>query len=438
MTFQPLSRLLSESRPYDTVVAWRDQAPLRFGQLRSAAAAVAAGVAGCGRVALVCQDSFHFAAAFMALAHSGAEIVLPPNHSAATLTALSGAFDRVIDDSFVAMAAGSAPLRAVDAERIPVTFFTSGSTGQPKQITRTLAMLQHEVAALQTAFGPLPRHGRVLATVGHQHLYGLTFKLLWPLSSGRAFDVETHEIWEALVAAQPGGGAIVSSPAHLSRLGGLPPLPDAERPAALFCAGAPLGASAARFACDVFGILPTEIFGSTESGAAATRQQIGGDESWRLLPDVEIRIDPDGLLAFRSPQVAGWVTTGDLARSDSDGLRFLGRTDGVVKIEGKRVSLAAVEAALMALPFVRDAAVMLLAETPVRLAAVVVPSELGWTNLEAMGHFRFGAALARALAPALEPAGRPKRWRFVAALPQRHMGKRDAAALTGLFVKQAA
>ena len=53
--------------------------------------------------------------------------------------------------------------------------------------------------------------------------------------------------------------------------------------------------------------------------------------------------------------------------------------------------------------------------------------------LEAMGHYRVGVLLAMSLADMLEPAGRPKRWRFVPALPRRHMGKRDDAALRALF-----
>jgi len=52
-----------------------------------------------------------------------------------------------------------------------------------------------------------------------------------------------------------------------------------------------------------------------------------------------------------------------------------------------------------------------------------------------LGHFRFGTALARQLPTELESASRPKRWRFVSAVPRRHMGKRDNAAAIALFAK---
>jgi acyl-coenzyme A synthetase/AMP-(fatty) acid ligase len=102
-------------------------------------------------------------------------------------------------------------------------------------------------------------------------------------------------------------------------------------------------------------------------------------------------------------------------------------------VEGKRVSLAEVESALTALPEIQEAAVLLLPGPPVRLAAAVVPRAAGWQALEAQGHFRFGRDLAHSLAPRMESSGRPKLWRFVEALPRRHMGKRDAGALAALF-----
>lgn len=433
MTALPLGQMLCAGRSDEAIVAWDGDVAIRHGQLRAAAAGVAAAAAGMRSAAIACHSGFHFAAAFLGLAHAGVQLVLPHTDHPGTLASLSGTYDRLVDDAFVAGAAAQASLVPFAAEAAWVSFFTSGSTGAPKRITRSIAMLQHEVDALEAAFGPLPTQGKVLATVGHHHLYGLSFKLLWPLSMGRAFCSQTHETWESLLAEGLAAATLVSSPAHMSRLGGLPALPADQVPAAIFCAGAPLSTLAAHAARDILGVLPTEIFGSTESGAVATRRQHVGNEPWQLLSGVECRIDADGLAQFRSPQVAGWVATGDLAARDPDGLRFLGRDDGVVKIEGKRVSLAAVEAALAALPWVEEAAVLVPPFPPLRLAAAVVPSAEGWAALEQAGHFRFGTALARSVKASLEPASCPKRWRFIPALPRRHMGKRDHAGIAELF-----
>ena len=240
---------------------------------------------------------------------------------------------------------------------------------------------------------------------------------------------------ETVIAARPGGGVVISSPAHLSRLGGLTPLTEGWRPSAVFSAGAPLSAVDALVVRDVLGVLPTEIFGSTESGAVATRRQIVGGEAWTLLPGVTLRVESDDTASFASPQVAGWITTGDVVDATAQGIRFLGRRDGVLKIEGKRVSLAEIENGLTALKLVDQAAAVLLPGKPAKLAAVVVPSEAGRTLLATEGSFRFGRRLARLLASQLEPMGRPKRWRFVSSLPQRHLGKRDLQALAALFAE---
>ncbi len=218
---------------------------------------------------------------------------------------------------------------------------------------------------------------------------------------------------------------IVSSPAHLTRLGGLPP----RRAAALvFSAGAPLPEAAARDAGKIFGAAPVEIFGNTETGAMARRT---GNAAWRPLPGITIDGDADGRLELRSPWVDGPHRGDDAVAIDADGSFVLkGRMDRLVKIGGKRVNLTEVEAALNVLPEVADAAVAQIGDN---LAAAVVPSASGTAQLEALGAFRFGRYLRAQLADRLEPMARPRRWRFVVAIPAGAMGKRATAAVARLF-----
>src|SRR5262249_38864066 len=69
------------------------------------------------------------------------------------------------------------------------------------------------------------------------------------------------------------------------------------------------------------------------------------------------------------------------------------------------------------------------------LGAVVVLTPAGEAKLAAQGAFRFSRALRRAAAERLEPAERPKYWRFVADLPSDAQGKRTLSALRALFDK---
>ena len=434
-----LSTLLASGHPPDGAVAIGDGQTRSYARFAADVAGVAAAVQGSGshRVAVVCDGSYAFCVGLFGALHAGADIVLPPNGQPGTLQSLRPHFDLLADDAFVAHTQGAAVAtwQALPTDRPALSFFTSGSTGTPKRITKTLGQLEREIATLQTLWGE-NSGAPVCSTVSHQHVYGLTFKLLWPLAAGRPFVDETDAVWETLLARLTAGAEIVSSPAHLERLSGLLPLPAQCRPIRVFSAGAPLSFAAATASKGLFGRRPTEIFGSTETGAFASRVQRAGAEPWRLLPGIEMRCDDNGRLSLRAPYVAGdWFETADLVEPTAEGFHHRGRADRIVKIEGKRISLADVDQALGRLPEVTAAASVVLPETPPRLAAAVVLSADGRRRLAELGGFRFGRMLRDALADTQEAAGRPRAWRFVAALPSGPMGKRRDADMIALFSK---
>src|SRR5262249_53732049 len=114
--------------------------------------------------------------------------------------------------------------------------------------------------------------------------------------------------------------------------------------------------------------------------------------------------------------------TGDLGRLLPDGcLLFVGRRDSRTKIRGHWVELAEVEAALAALPTVREA-VVVIREGPggARLVAYVAGP----------GPRRPGVgAMRRALSERLADRAIPARFVFVDSLPRTPNGKIDRAAL---------
>ncbi len=123
--------------------------------------------------------------------------------------------------------------------------------------------------------------------------------------------------------------------------------------------------------------------------------------------------------------------TGDLARRRPDGaLEFVGRVDRQVKIRGFRVELGEVEAALGALPGVREGVVVAVAghrDRPgdLQLVAYVVPASGRGPREQAAGDLR--AALAARLPGYMVPAAV-----FVLdELPLTPTGKVDRQALTG-------
>ena len=434
MTLILLSRLLIDGRSDDHPVAMQQGQLIRFKRFRADVADAAAQFKECQKTALVCLDSYNFIVGFYGLLHAGAKVVLPPNSQSGTLSALQDEFDLLVDDAAIKDKKGkTTTLSPIDPMLSSLVFLTSGSTGEPKRIVKNLAMLEREVITLNALWGKDSGAGTVFATVSHQHIYGLTFKLLWPLMSGRVFASELHVLWENLFADLTPDAMIVSSPAHLERLDGIAPLLH-QQPKRILSAGASLSLSASQQTEKILGCTPTEIFGSTETGGFATRTQTTGNEPWHLFPGMEMRCDDERRLVLRSPFVGdAWLKTSDLIEPVANGFHFLGRTDRIAKIEGKRIALSQVEQALKRLPLVKDTAVAVLAGNPNRLIAAIVPSTEGNTELSKMGSFRFGRLLRSQLVGTQEAAGTPRLWRFVSSLPTQAMGKCRDADICALF-----
>ncbi len=442
MSYLPIALLLATGRPADHVVALRGGEKQRHARFAAAVAGVAARLrAGrWERVVLLAEDSWLFAMGFLGALHAGLTVVLPPHQVAAAAATAEDPGALVLDACWLeSVAPADARLAPLEPARCRVEFFTSGSTGVPKRIPRSLAGLQAELDMFQLMWSSASGCGPVRATVSHQHLYGLTFKVLWPLSAGRPFATDTHETWEAVLPLLDDETMLVSSPAHLTRMAGLPALPPGRRPRRVFSAGALLPPAACRDASALLGVALTEIFGSTETGAIATRYNADAATPWRLLPGITIRPEEDGRLVLRSPAIDcqagddGWYRTEDIVAPAEGGFHFLGRADRMTKIEGRRVDLSALERVLENSIWAEAAAVLVLPGARPLLAAVVLPSAAGQQRLTEIGGFRFSRLLRRLLAAAQGPAGLPRQWRFVATMPVARMGKRSEADLRALF-----
>jgi hypothetical protein len=444
-----LSNLFQDGRPAGMPVAETGGEVIGFARFHADVVANAARIAatGCRRGLLATRDAYWGAVGLYALLGAGAEVVVPHNLQPGSLEGLRDAWDWIVRDR-TSIDIGPAlvleqghealfrPLELVNPDA-PLSFFTSGSTGTPKRIVKTFGMLEREAAAIEELLGAgVPADAVVHATVNHQHVYGLAFRMCWPLATGRCFSGDTLELWESILPKLNDRSVLVTSPAHLERLGGLRPLRVGQRPVLLLSAGAPLSDAAALETTAIFGTQVLEIFGCTETGATAFRRRGDDASPWRALPGVVVERAEDGRMRVISPfAVDGGVFVGsDLVEVEADGgLRFRGRIDRVVKIEGKRVGLMAVENDLLRLPWVTEAVVAGLDQPAPCLAAVVVPSAEGAAMLAEIGPFRFGRRLRRDLATTQEAAGLPRRWHFVDRLPVGALGKRNHADIAALF-----
>jgi acyl-coenzyme A synthetase/AMP-(fatty) acid ligase len=451
MNLVSISDLLAGARRDSHCIAIQDGRPIALSRLRADVAHNADRLAALAikRGAVVCEDGYRFIVAILALVKIGAEVILPPNSQAGTLRSLASEFDVLLTDSeavdlpcTIALEpsrAEASPFR-IDTETSRVDFFTSGSTGEMKRVEKSLALFELEALVLEQAleqmWGVELGVAPVIGTVTHQHVFGMTFRIMWPMVAGRPFHSEFHVMWEPLMAQLNGPSMLVSSPAQLTRLGGLAPVPSANRPRLIITAGAPLPAEAAREAAAIFGAVPTEIFGSTEAGVIAWRRGFENPPLWQPLPSVEVAADDGGILRLRSPHASArdWCEQPDRVSFAPDGrFRLEGRVDRVVKIEGKRVSLQKLEREIAALRWVTEAAVVALSGNRAYLGAVVKLSDAGVAELARLGKFRFERMLRHQLSSLEDAAVLPRRWRFVDLMPMDGLGKRRVRDVTALL-----
>lgn len=374
----------------------------------------------------------------LAMLAAGKVAVIPPNGQPGTIERLRHAWDAVTPPHTPDAILQPFRLLQLNAATAHIHIYTSGSTGEPKAVFKTLQQFEIEIQVLERVWGADLGSVPVVSTAPHHHFYGLLFRLLWPLASGRLFDTVTCAEPETLTQRLRffGCSALVSSPAQLSRL------PDLMDPAVLaptlrrvFSSGGPLSADAARALAKSWGRPPTEVFGSTETGGIAWRER-REDDSWTTFPDVDVSAGSDSALNLRSPLLHGdsvYVMEDAIEPIPGGRFRLLGRLDRVVKIEEKRVSLPEVEGCLQAHDWVKDAACVALSGRRQILGAVVVLSISGRAGWEAHGAAFAARQLRQHLALHFDPVVLPRRWRFVDGLPLNERGKLTQATLQQLF-----
>lgn len=448
-------------------VAWHDGREKRAGQLIAAAADIARRLAGDAqqRYALFTEDAYPFAALLFGLLHAGKEVWIPGNNLPETARQLQ-AQHCVLCGDWPGLAAvelqeegGDGDLAPLAADRPQIVLFTSGSSGQAKAVPKTLRQLQAEVDALEALWGAALANAAALGTVSHQHIYGLLFRVLWPLAAGRLFYSRIHLSPEALVAdgshalrleplerfgmhshAERGNDQNdetahaasywVASPAQLKRLDEHSPWSRIAELAMVFSSGGPLPAEAAdRIAAK--GIRVLEVYGSTETGGIGWRP--AGVEPWQTFAGVALTSHSGGTY-LTSPYLDAQTALDDRLTLRADG-RFLlqGRSDRIVKIEEKRLSLTALEQGLEALPWVSASHAFALTGRRDVVAAVLTLSAAGKALLAEEGRAGLIKRLRAALAERFDAVALPRKWLFAEPVPVNAQGKVDQALLAALM-----
>jgi acyl-coenzyme A synthetase/AMP-(fatty) acid ligase len=462
------------------------QPSLALSQLREQALRLAGGLQACGirRLAVHLEDAGELAIALLGAWRAGVWVLLPADLQTQNRSRLAGEVDLWLSDQpgdtrLSELLGAPLPAAALDLDHVGLSLCTSGSSGEPKLIDKPLAQLSAEVQTLEALWGADLGQARVLGSVATQHLYGLLFRLLWPLCAGRPvvrhalpFPEELQRASLAIdhdatlpgvasdpqarhtlaghsaraygqteptceLAARPAAAmratasdfVWVASPALLKRMADTLDWPALRQVRRVFSSGGALPADAALLLQQRLGQWPTEIYGSSETGGIAWRQ---GDAPWQPLPGVELSQDQSGALAVATPWLAAGhlEQTADAVSLQADGrFALLGRLDRIVKLEEKRISLPLLERALAEHAWVDEARLGLLQERRAFLGALVALSPAGLHMLRNQGRRALTEGLRQHLKGHCEALALPRRWRFVRQLPGNTQGKLPQAEL---------
>ncbi len=392
--------------------------------------------------ALYHEESYPFAVLLYALMHAGKQVWVPGNNRPATADKLIGLGCQLLGEwqgREMALENRDSPteqLASLDLPNTRLTLFTSGSSGEPKAINKTLLQLQREVDVLERQWGARVGNNAVaVATVSHQHIYGLLFRLLWPLASGRCFHSQMYLSPEPMLKAVAAAPAYwVTSPAQLKRLDELTVWGDIARLAAIFSSGGVLSGGVAKQIEQHCGQQVVEVYGSSETGGIGWRRPTV-DIRWTPFTGISLASSGEGRCQLSSPFLPDAMPSGldDRIELHDDGLFTLsGRLDRIVKVEEKRLSLDGLEQVLQESDLIAQAHCLLLTGKRDRIAAVAVLTEAGKTALW-QGRPVMIRALRAQLLQTFDAVVLPRKWLFVEALPLSPQGKIDSALLRQLL-----
>jgi len=437
MNWLPLEHLLLEAHPGRAVTVDLDQPQLRQHALQLAAELQGRGVK---RLALYLDDAAELAIALLAAWRAGIAVLLPADAQPQTRQRMTTQCDLWLDnlDDLLSPESAALPAAPLDLDQCRLTLCTSGSSGEAKLIDKSLRQLANEVTALEQLWGEQLGQATILGSVATQHIYGLLFRVLWPLCADRAFQRRAQPFPEDLQRESLASGsdfAWVASPALLKRMGDNLNWPALRAVRQVFSSGGALPAETAAELHSLLGQWPTEIYGSSETGGIAWRQ---GGELWTPFAGIDLGQNGEGALHLSSPYLpAGHrEQTADAVELQADGRFALrGRLDRIIKLEEKRISLPMLEQALSSHEWLSDARLGVVQEGRAYLGALVALSPAGLHALRNQGRKTVTETLRRHLASHCEAIALPRRWRLLAQLPYNNQGKLAQATVEAVLAE---
>ena len=405
---------------------------------------------------LHCEDYLYFLCTFVALLQCKKTIYITQNITESFMAEVKGPGVSFITDQDVpldetsffipdlvekAAMPAEAEIRTtpeIDGEETEIYLYTSGSTGKPKAVRHTMKEIETDNSVVISLWGEEYFKRKQITTVSQHHVYGFYWCICLPFTLGLPFRRKRIEFPSEFEKLTDTSYVLVSTPAFLKRTVEVLDKLD-MKDVFISVSGGAVSEELAVQTEKLFGFCPMEGYGSTETSGIAYRQQSRDGLVWTPYDCVKLWVGEDGCLNVISPFIkdpAG-VATADLVEIYEDG-RFLlkGRSDSIVKIEEKRISMTEVENRLLETGLVSEVKVVALSnEVRQYLAAAIVLNAKGREQFANSEKFEMNRWFHDFLMKYFENVVIPKKWRFVEKLPSDVQGKIHKLEVMALFDK---
>ena len=301
------------------------------------------------------------------------------------------------------------PVAECDDNQPALIMFSSGSTGGSKQVMRTYRALLSEWKSEVETFEITP-DDTILCTVPLHHTHGFGNVLLAGILSGAKIVVTPGEFNPRSVIKALDNHQVTIYPSATFMVKMLSVMrlrqqPDLSHLKIVYTAGAPLEEDIIASFSSTFGVTPRQLYGSTETGAAAVNKlnapsnSVGQpmanveilivDEQDNALPqgeegEIVVISDASAKLYVGMPEQTaktfrkGRYYTGDLGRFDENGnLYVTGRRKKMINVAGLKVDPAEVESVILAMEGIAEVVVLGKKDGDYgeKVKAVIVPLE---------------------------------------------------------------
>ncbi|MCR4578929.1 MAG: AMP-binding protein [Treponema sp.] len=404
---------------------------------------------------LHCEDYWYFLCTFVALLQCKKAAYLTQNISESFLADVRKADMGFLTDqksassdyAFIPELIENAPLPElsyyrttpeINGEETRIFLFTSGSTGKPKAVPQRMKEFEEDNAFIISKWAKEFTSRKLVTTVSQHHIYGFLFGVSLPFTLGTPFRRNRVEFPEEFEKMTDEKYILIATPAFLKRTVEVEEKLNMKN-IWIFSSGGAVSPELAVECGKLFKFYPLEVYGSTETSGIAYRQQDKDGLIWTPFANAKIWLGDDGCLRIISPYIkdpAGFATA-DLAEIHEDG-RFIlkGRSDSIVKIEEKRISMTEVENRLLESGLVEDVKVVALSnDVRQYLAAALVLNKKGQEQFKDTEKFLINRWFHDYLMKFFENVVIPKKWRFMDKLPTDVQGKKHKLEIMALFEK---